>query len=150
MAKDTISATVDPEVSEWLDQEGRNRSETINKAVKAYMSSDGSEKAMLTLRKEQLKSQERTLETELESVREEIASVDDRLSDIDAEAEQDRAAIWREALDKLRFTHHIALELPSIDSADGMVEYYAEELGMDTDAFREEIRDRAADREGSA
>lgn len=54
MGKENISATVDPEVFEYLNQEHINISATVNQAVKAWMESNGEEDAIREFRIQQL------------------------------------------------------------------------------------------------
>jgi hypothetical protein len=142
MAKENISATVDPEVSEYLDQAGRNKSETINQAVKAYMESGGNERAMLELRQSQLESEKRTKENELENVKEELTAVRERLDELRTEAKEDKQESWDRALSMLRFSEFASTDNVMIDSPDEAVEDFAEDLGLSVDDFRTELKRR--------
>lgn len=102
MSKENVSATVDSDVAEWLDQDGRNRSETINKAVKQYMKAGGNERAMIELRLEQLRSRKTNLEGELETVDAEIAKLKARLDSIKEEKQEQKEETIEEMVKRFK------------------------------------------------
>lgn len=118
MAKENISATVEKDVAEYLDMPGRNRSQTINQAVKQYMKADSSENAMLRLRKEQLESDISNLESQLSEKRAELERVDERLDEQQSKVDK----VVQEAREA--FAGH------EMDPSDPAVQNYASKADM--------------------
>lgn len=81
MSKERRTVSLDPEVEEYLSQEGVNASELVNNLVETHVSAGGNEKAMLELREQQLESEVAELESRTETKQEELAQVRDRLSE---------------------------------------------------------------------
>jgi len=81
MPRKNVSATVSEDVYEFLDQ-SKNKSETIDEAVRQYMMAGGNERAMIELRLEQEKSRRQSLKNELQSVESDIEQLQDRLKEI--------------------------------------------------------------------
>jgi len=142
MSKETISATVDPEIAEYLDQEGRNRSQTINKAVRQYMEAGGNELAMINLRIEQLRSQQQTLRSELESVSNQLEEVEQRKQEILQEQETERQETWNQALSMLSFEELSATNTVQIASKQEAIEDFAADLDMSVANFKSELKQR--------
>lgn len=142
MSKENISATVDKDVAEYLDQPGRNRSETINMAVKAYMDSAGGEKAMIKLRLNQLRSRRKSLNSELENVVEEIEQLEGRLDTLEQEKQSERQDTWEEALNIIQFGEFKSTGDVYIRSDESTVKDFADRLDMDVEAFRSELIER--------
>jgi len=126
MSKENISATVDPEVAQYLQREEINTSGKINKLVKQEMSAGTSEKQMLQLRKEQLEGDVADLKSRLETKEEMLENVESRLSQI-GEEEKEEA---KEMLRKLK-------RVPN-DPEHSFVQEVAEELDMTPEQALEE------------
>jgi len=145
MSKENISATVDEDVAEYLDQPGRNRSETINEAVKAYRSAAGNEKAMINLRLEQLRTQRRSLESDLENVESEIEALEDRRDELEREEQAEENEVIKEAAEKLKPAAWLRSapkesQIPDADSEE------VRSLAKKANMAPEELRDRVVTR----
>lgn len=86
--KENISATVDPEVASFLEQEHINKSGLINKLLKEHMNGGATENRMLELREEQLESQLESLEVQCENIANQLESVRERQSEMREQEEK--------------------------------------------------------------
>lgn len=129
MSKERLSATVDPDVQEFLDMPGRNKSETINEAVKQYMKANSSDKAMLRLRKEQLESDISNLKSQLREKENELNRVDEKLGEHKSETEQ----VITDAREK--FAGH------ELDPEDPAVRNYASKADLPVSEFIERVQE---------
>lgn len=103
MARKNVSATVSEDVYEFLDQ-SKNKSETIDEAVRQYMMAGGNERAMIELRLEQEKSRRQTLKNELQSVNSEIEKLQSRLDEIVESKHQQEQQTIEEIAEKVKPT----------------------------------------------
>jgi len=97
MSKERISASVEPEVAEFLRGDDVNASGLINQLVKNHMDTGGGRKAMLQLRREQLQS-------EINEARNTVAAKQDSLETVEAELDEltdDTDEVVAEASDAL-------------------------------------------------
>lgn len=79
MSKERRTVSIDPEVDDYLGQEGTCASTLVNKLVKQHMSGGASEEQILRFRLKQVKSQESELESRLENKRNERRELEQRL-----------------------------------------------------------------------
>jgi len=126
MSKENISATVDPEVAQYLNREGINTSGKINKLVKQEMNAGTSERQMLELRQEQLQGDIEDLENRLETKEKMLQDVNSRLGELDEKEQENN----REQLRKLK-------KVPN-DPGHSFVQEVAEDLGMTPEEALEE------------
>jgi len=117
--KERISATVDPEVKEYLDQQDINTSGLINKLIKQHMGAGDSTRGILELRRDQIEAEIQSLNTRVDHKEAELEKVDSRLGDLD-EQQESRLEDARDALEGKYLT---------VD--DKPVQFWADELDMD-------------------
>jgi len=85
MNKKNISATVDPEIAEFVKRDDVNTSGLVNKLLKQHMSGDTGREQMLRLRIDQVQDDINELENRLESKHSELARLEEQLDDIEEE-----------------------------------------------------------------
>jgi outer membrane murein-binding lipoprotein Lpp len=140
-SKSPTSVNLRDDHAEWMDANSINRSELINQLITQYRQSGGQESgAVRRLRMKQLETQINAKESEVELLRSEYESLQ---SDIPTEQEQ-AAETWDRALSMLRLREGYKGAV-LIESPDRAVEDFADDLGMDVDAFREELKARWSD-----
>jgi septal ring factor EnvC (AmiA/AmiB activator) len=88
MSKERISASVDPEVEEYLSQDGVNASGLINRLVKNHASAGDREKAMLQLREDQLESEIESMRAQLKQKEDELSDIRQRIDEMQPEADR--------------------------------------------------------------
>jgi len=118
MSKERISATVDPEVAEYLQKEGVNASGAINKAIKQQMGVSGENTDLIELRLEQVEGEIDRHESSLESLYAQKEALEERLEEI----EENRNERRQDKLRKLK-------QVPD-DPSHPLVQEVAEELDM--------------------
>lgn len=129
MSKQRRTVSLDPDVDEYLDAEGVNASQLVNRLVRNYHSADGDELAMLRLREQQLKSEVEELESRLQSKRNELETVQEKIG----EQRNATAGIVREAIDHL--PEHVR------EPDNPAVENWASKAGMSPEELLERIED---------
>lgn len=142
MSKENISATVDPEIAQWLDQPGRNKSETINQALKQYRQAGGNERAMIELRLEQIKSRKNELKSQLSSVEDEEEQLERRLDNIVEEQEKEKEDVFNQALEMLSFEELNSVNDVWISSSESAIQDFAEDVDMELETFTDELIER--------
>jgi len=131
MPKENISATVDPEVAEYLSKETVNASGVVNRAVKREMGilEEGDED-LLKLRLEQIQDERQDLEERAERKE----SMENRLKKRLNKSEQKERTKRQEVVERCveNWRH-----LPERDSP--AIETQADKAGMEPDAFYEAL-----------
>lgn len=97
MSKERRTVTLDPDVDQYLDEEGVNASQLINHLVENHFTLGGDEIGMLRLREQQLESDITELESRLSSKRKELEQVQYRLD----EHRDDQDSVLLEAAETL-------------------------------------------------
>lgn len=118
MAKENISATVDPEVAAFVNRDEVNTSGLINNLLSQHMNGGSSEQHMLQFRIQQVKSEIDSLEGRLENKQEELEELNRRYENVTEENQR--------LLDKAED----ALEPSDLRERNERVEYWAGELDM--------------------
>jgi predicted nuclease with TOPRIM domain len=103
MTKQRKTVTLDPEAAAYLDETGRNASETVNHLVKQDMGTENENVDLLKLRLEQVQSERETLEARAEKKREEEQRLEARLERLQENA-SNTIADARDALDGASLT----------------------------------------------
>lgn len=127
------TVSLDEEVDEYLDNDEVNASALVNQLVKNHVTSGGDERAMLELRREQLKSEVQSAENTAEQKRSELETVNEKLS----EYEDDIQQVLDEAADVLE---GITLDEDAYDNPG--VENWADKADLPVDEFVERLRER--------
>jgi len=134
MAKENISATVDPEVAEFLSKSTVNASGVVNRAVKREMGIlDSNDNEMLKLRLEQIREEREDLENRAERK----AELEKRLERRVESEEQERKTRRQEVVD--RCVKKWAYLPESADTE--AVKVQAEKAGMEPEAFYEAVKE---------
>lgn len=140
--KEPTSVNLRVDHKDWMDSESINRSQLINKLLTEYRSSDGGESdAVKQLRATQLETEIRTHQKTAEMKQNELESLEENITG----TEEHETTVWNEALSELSFSEFSVTDDVMIDSPDGMIQYYAEELNMDTETFVNELTERYKD-----
>lgn len=79
MTKDVISASVDEDVSDYVSQDHINTSGLVNRLLRMHMEGDDVDTAIRQLRREQVKAELESLETQRKQKKAELA----RLTELD-------------------------------------------------------------------
>jgi len=128
--KERVSASVDPEVAEYLKQNRVNASGLINDLVKQHQSTGGTKAAMLELRHDQVKSEVENLHNQLQAKRKELDRIETQLSELQ---ERDEDTL-DEATDKMS---------PGDFETNALkVSYWTDETGLTEEQLREELEKR--------
>lgn len=118
MSRERISATVEPNVKEYLEKDQINASGLINKLLKQHFQAGGDNEEMLQLRKEQLQSEIEQHKSSIGTLENELEKVNERLDTIREEKQTD----LEEAMEVLE-TVPWQIDNPAIQT-------HAEELDM--------------------
>lgn len=129
MSKERRTVSLDRDVDDYLDRDGVNASELVNKLVKSHMTAGGDQEAMLELRKQQLESDVQELQSREETKRQELQQVRDRLETID---EEQRARIETAAE---------RLDAQDLELRNQKVRYWADEADVSVDRLVERVRE---------
>lgn len=130
MSKERRAVSLDPEVDAFLARDEVNASGLVNDLVKRHMNGTDGEKALRELRKEQIRSEIDSLETRAEQKREELETIDT----VEAEREDERESELADAIEKA--------EGAPRDPQNPAIQEQAKRVGMDPDAFIDELPDR--------
>lgn len=82
MSKERRTVTLDPDVDQYLQREGVNASELVNKLVETHFTMGGDKQAMLEMRKQQLQSDMDELQSRLSTKKRELDEVESQLEDL--------------------------------------------------------------------
>lgn len=129
MSKKNVSATIDPEVAQYLDQEHINKSATINKALKSIMGIDEDEEQILNYRIQQVESELEELRQRTRNKERELETLKSRRNDIESE----REGVIEEAAEVLGQGDHSPKDRP--------VQYWASEAGVSENELIERIEE---------
>jgi len=129
MSKDRRTVSLEPETNEYLSESGVNASELVNKLVKSHMSAGGNKRAMLELRREQVKDDIADLESRLESKKGRLENINKRLEDHQADTEK----VLEEA--------DTALDQDDIEERNQKVQFWADEIGEPIDSFLNKLEE---------
>lgn len=130
MSKDRRTVTLDPEVDDYLDREGVNASELVNKLVRNHMTAGGDDEAILQLRKQQIQSEIQELANRKETKKQEFEQVESKLSELS----DDRGDVFDDAVD--------ALTPSDLRAENHKVEWWANEANVTIDRLIQEVQDR--------
>jgi len=98
MSKKRKTVTLDPEVKAYLDTEGRNASETVNKLVKMEMGGEAVNKELIRMRMEMEEDRYQEAAQKARGHLERYNQLNDRISEIEEEEQNHR----KEAFDLLK------------------------------------------------
>jgi len=129
MTKERRTVTLDPDVDEFLQKEGVNASELVNRLVEAHFTMGGDKLAMLEMREKQIESDIEELQARVESKEHELDQVQEQLSHL----RNDKECVIQEAADV------IPDEITS--EQNGAVRRYADEAGISPSELLERIDD---------
>ena len=141
--KENISATVDPEVAAFLDQEHINKSGLINKLLKRYMNGDSSQDRMLQLREEQLEGQLNSLQTQAESIEEQLNSIRQRRTKREKQEQEQQEQLWNEAKSVLEVEEIGGTKI--VTTEERFLHEWADKLDVTVDELKTEIVSRSDD-----
>lgn len=129
MTKSRRSVTLEPDVDEYLSQDGVNASELVNDLVKNHLTGGGDKQAMLELRKEQVNGEIDNLKQQLKQKEEELATIEERLTEYRTQTED----VVKEASERLRGA--------PLEPSNPGVQNWAEQAGLTETELIEEIKD---------
>lgn len=133
MPKKRKTVSVEPDVHEFLSEEGRNASETVNKLVRKEMNGEGLSEELLKMRIEQA---EREYRQKANQTREALEHLNNLRKRLDKHQERQKQQL-----------EEIAADVPVkqlrsgiiIDADEPVLESYADSAGVDVDELREEV-----------
>lgn len=128
--KENISATVDPDVSDYVGQDSVNTSGLVNKLLKQHMNGGADEEQILDFRIGQVQSEVDELEARLERKREELRELRERRSE-KVEAKDDVVAEAAAVLSR-----------DDLEYKNQKVGYWANQADMTKDELVAEIEER--------
>ena len=128
--KERVSASVDPEVAEYLRQNQVNASGLINDLVKQHQSTGGTKAAMLELRHDQVQSEVENLHNQLQAKRKELDRIETQLNEL-RERDED---ILDDAADKM--------SPADFETSTLKVSHWTDETGLTEDQLRKELEKR--------
>jgi len=129
MSKDRRTVSLDPKVQQYLSESGVNASELVNDLVKTHMGAGGNERAMLELRREQVKDSIADLENQLESKRGRLKVINEKLNEYQTKDER-----TLEQADS-------ALDESDLEERNQKVEYWAGELQLTVEEFVDRLQE---------
>lgn len=128
MSRERIAVTLEPENVKWLDENCDNRSAFINDLLTQAREDDVLiDRAVARYRKEQLKRERATLETQLEGIQEQLEALDDRVE----RSEEKREVKLDEAKQKLK-------DAPP-DPTNPAIQSWSDKLGMSPQELASEL-----------
>lgn len=127
--KKNISATVDPDVKEYVSQSTINTSGLVNKLLKQHMNGGASEEQILEFRIQQVNSEIESLENRIAQKRDELTELQSRRKDL----EEQPMEVVREAAD--------ILTAEDLEYHQQKVRYWANQAGMEIDEFVDALDD---------
>lgn len=130
MSKERRTVSLEPEVNDFLQEEGVNASQLVNKLVKNHATSGGDTRSMLELRAEQLRSDINELHGRVESKEDELERVESRLDEFRTEREK----VLDEAAEALHGT--------TLEEDNPAVQNWAEQADVPVDELISEVEDR--------
>jgi len=89
MSKERVSASVDPEVEQYLSRETVNASGLINKLVKMEMSGASQDREFLKLRRDNINTEINRLESQLETLLDEREAINKQLKKIERQEQSE-------------------------------------------------------------
>lgn len=129
MTKSRRTVTLDEEIDEYLDAEGVNASQLVNRLVRSYQTAGGSEVGMLRLREQQLESEIQELDSRRETKQDELERVREQLSEL----QDGRDDVIRDAAESL--DDHVRVpDNPAVQN-------WAEKAGLPPEEFLERLDD---------
>lgn len=137
-----VSARIDDDIARLLDEPGRNKSETINEALNQYFDAQGGKKTIAKMRLDQVNDEITELESRLEVKYERKQHLQEVLEQQETEQEKEEQELWNQALSLLSFEENIVDNGVRITSKDEAIEDFADDLGMDVEAFKDELKTR--------
>jgi uncharacterized protein (DUF3084 family) len=139
MTKERRGVSLEPEVNEYLSQEGVNASQKINKLVKQEMNAGTTERAMLQLRLEQVRGDISNHEGELERLRKQEQDLLERLETLEHEREQQQENTLQDAINSFDVVELSSMDSPMVDATDDELQDYADELDMSIQELKDKI-----------
>lgn len=140
MSKERTSVSLDPEVAEYLSQNGTNASELVNELVKQHMNGGASEEQILDFRISQVESETESLKAQLERKEQELSELLGRKETLSEQEQKQEQETIQEAYEKARIK-----ELNSgiyIDTSDETLQYYADELEISLHELKQKLTQR--------
>ena len=128
--KENISATVDPDVSDYVGQDSVNTSGLVNQLLKQHMNGGADEGQILDFRIQQVRSEIEELEGRLDRKREELGELQDRRSE-QVETKDDVVAEASSVLSR-----------EDLEYKNQKVGYWADQAGMTKEELVAEIEAR--------
>jgi len=130
MSKKNISATVDPEIAEFVGRSDVNTSGLVNRLLKQHMSGETGREQMLQLRIDQVEGEIESLESRIETKREKLQRLESQLDEMKEETDDvlDQAAE--------------ALEYSDFENRTQPVDYWMDEAGLSFNELQSEVEDR--------
>jgi len=135
--KTQISITVDPEVAEYLSQDGLNRSGFMNKAAREKIGLDTRNTEMLRFRLNQVREEREEAEQKAERKSKLEEKLEKQLEQQQQQEEQETEELWQEA--KAAITVEEIGGTPVITTKEEYVEQWAEKLDLSLDVFKDKI-----------
>jgi len=133
VSKERRAVSLDPEVDAYLARDEVNASGLVNDLVKRHMNGDAGAEAMRELRERQIRSEIKSHENQAEQKREELQ----RLREVAEEKADEREADLQDAIDKCEGVPR--------DPENAAIQTQAKNVGMDPEAFVDELPERDDD-----
>jgi hypothetical protein len=141
--KTQISITVDPEVAEYLSQDGINRSGFLNKAAREKIGLDARNTEMLQLRLQQVRDEREEAEDKAERKRQIEEQLQSKLEEKQQQQEQEQEQLWKEAESVIDVEEIGGTEI--ITTKDRYLKEWADRLNISVDELKAEILARRED-----
>lgn len=136
MSKERRAVTVDSDLDNYLSNQP-NASAVVNDALRAYVESGGAETAMLELRRDQLRSELRSVESRAENIRDELDRVESRLEDVRDEKQSEYERRLSDAAEQIRVRNLDSDPGPVVDDDTERVRTMADQYDVDEADLRE-------------
>jgi uncharacterized protein YaaR (DUF327 family) len=134
-----VSARIDDEIAELLDEPGRNKSETIEEALRHYFDGQKGQSGYLQIRVNRLQDDVDDLENRLAEKREKLQHFERLLEEQRQEKRQEQEQTLQDAINSFEVVELSSMDRPMVDATDDELQNYADELDMTIDELKDEI-----------
>lgn len=129
----------DKDVKEYLDKQD-NASAVANRAVRAWMESDGGREGMLELRLRQVESEGDEAQARADRLQKEAERLREELTEVRAEEQADERETFEQAVERMQYG--VTVLSSGVDVDDDELQAVADKYGVDRDALRAAAVDR--------
>jgi len=134
-----VSARIDDEIAKLLDEPGRNKSETIEEALRHYFDGQNGQTGYLQIRVNRLQDDVDDLENRLEEKREKLQHFKRLLEEQQQERKEEQEQTLQDAIDDFEVVELSSMDRPMVDATDDELQNYADELSMTIDELKDAI-----------